>query len=616
MPLPTHQTSHRRPRRRSRRTSHRRARRRSADAFADVDADVDAPPTLAPPLASTPASITRILAPILVLTPPTHRPSPRRPRRRPHRPSPEPRVVARADARADPADPYADLRVGAVADAPTLAPTTGQVEVNSNWLIIPYGTHTRYFDMKPGVYRSKFMPFGSLFTKSETIHSAAYIKRQTMHMARLVYGISVIFKPFGFDASNAFRTGLLEGDPEHQAAHPMLRYNGDEFYTDYPHVMRKVTQEEGPLRLNDRDANLPYLCDAVSHLHLCTSVAQFEQLPEIVGDELCEKGEDRFVDYATRTGSGYFVAPWHRWFIGAPRLMIKDGGRRGSQIAYHNVGPITQTAEHYNLEIQNRVLLNKRSSKEHLLGKALPEQVLLDAHDRGPTVPMVLNVKSIPTESLAKAVSILNDGKRNVFPGTGPTPTGHTFPCGTKLFVNKVQARLQEVTQRRVADCEASHQGRGYRKEPSTSLKSFVTKHMSLSCVEKLADGTWICRCHDWQYFGHCPDAAVALELDGQIDVKGLLREVPANNAGGRPKKNASGRQRQPAPIDSRDLTLPPSGASSSVAGSSNGTSAGSPFTSRAGSGAKRKRSAPRGSHQPTGKQFLGKQVAKQFKAG
>ena len=67
-----------------------------------------------------------------------------------------------------------------------------------------------------------------------------------------------------------------------------------------------------------------------------------------------------------------------------------------------------------------------------------------------------------------------------------------------------------------------------------SSLASFVDKYMSLNCVEKLADGKWICRCPDWQYFGHCPDAAVALELDGKIDCRALLREVPSNNRGGR----------------------------------------------------------------------------------
>ena len=468
-----------------------------------------------------------------------------------------------------------------------------------------------------------------------------------MHMAKLIFGIDVTFKPFGFDASNAFRSGLLAEPPmpllqdgEDTAMPPPLNHEdgdedddeddaprdasgqfahdalaGDEYFTDYAHAMRKLTQEEGPPRLHDRIENLPFVCEAVAQLHLCTSAEQFAQLAEIVLDELRARKEDRFADYVIRTGSGYFVKPWNRWFIGAPRITLKDGGRSGSDISYQNVGPYTNPGERYNLILQETVLLNKRSSKEHLLGKALPEQMILDATDRAGTVPMCLAVTSLPTETLSRAVSILEDGKRKVFAGTGPTPTGSKFPCGSKLYVNKVGARLLDVTAKRVADCESSHQGRGYRKESTSSLASFVDKHMSLSCVEKLADGTWICRCHDWQYFGHCPDAAVALELDGKIDCKALLREVPANNRGGRPTKSVSGRQKQPAAVDSRDSILP---SSSGLASSSNGASSSSSsgaFTSRAGAGAKRARAA-RGTHQPTGKQFLGNKVAKKFKSG
>jgi hypothetical protein len=160
--------------------------------------------------------------------------------------------------------------------------------------------------------------------------------------------------------------------------------------------MRKLTQEEGPPRLNDRIENLPFVCEAVAQLPLCTSAEQFAQLAEIVLDELRARKEDRFADYVIRTGSGYFVKPWNRWFIGAPRITLKDGGRSGSDIAYHNIGPTTNPGERYNLILQDTVLLNKRSSKEHLLGKALPEQMLLDATDRAGTVPMCLAVLPSP----------------------------------------------------------------------------------------------------------------------------------------------------------------------------------------------------------------------------
>ena len=511
------------------------------------------------------------------------------------------------------------------------------MEVQSNWLIIPYGTHTRYFDKAAGVYRLKFMPLGHLFSKSETMDATRFIKQHSMHFAKLLWNITVTFMPFGFDASNAFRSGLLgdavaedagdsddedelddedadEPEPEDDdeddagagtvaegaagaeaeesaaegaAARPL---RGDEFYTDYAHVMRKLTQEEGPARLADRDESLPYLKEAVNQLHLCTSLEQHRQLAEIVVDEMNEMGETRFTEYAMKTGSGYFTEPWNRWFIAAPRLVLEDGGRSGSVIAYHNVGPTTNPGEHYNLEIQETVLLNKRSSKEHLLGKALPEQVLLDATDRASTWPMVFDVTEIPTESLNAALSIIEDNKRKVFNGTGPTPDGHKFPVGTKIYFNNVDARLQDVTATRVIDCESSFKGVGYKKDARATLKSFAEKHMSLNCAEKLKNGTWICRCHQWQYQGrcsravapspltccltvctrccacargwrgggHCPEATAALELDGRIIISQLLTDMPANNIGGRPTKNKSGREKQPAPVNSMDAVIPP----------------------------------------------------------
>ena len=237
------------------------------------------------------------------------------------------------------------------------------MEVNGNWLIIPYGTHTRYFDQDSGKYCLKFMPFGSMLTKSETMPATRFIKERVIHMAKVILGIILRLGPFGFDASPAFRGGLVEQDA----------ING--FFTDYAHVSRKITQEEGYRRLRDRDENSDFLATSVAQLHLTTSDAQRDQLAELVLDELRHRDELKVIEYLVRPGSGYFVWPWNRWNISAPRVVIEDGGRAGSIVEYHNVGPMTQPSEAWNKKLQQTILMNKRSSKEHLLGTAIPNQV-------------------------------------------------------------------------------------------------------------------------------------------------------------------------------------------------------------------------------------------------
>ena len=212
---------------------------------------------------------------------------------------------------------------------------------------------------------------------------------------------------------------------------------------------------------------------------------------------------------------------------------------------------------------------------------------------------MVLNVTSIPTESLSVAFSISQDNRLKVVKGSGTTPAGHKLPCGTKVFVNKVNMRFADVTDTRVKDCEASHAGRFYTKPPSVT--AFVDKYMSLSCAEKQKSGDWISRCHTWQYEGHSPVATVALQLDGRIDIAQLLRDMPANNLGGRPTKQQAALKRQTATADSR----------ANILQEHPGTAT---FTARPGTGAKRIRKVK--GNQPTGKQFLGKKVAKKFRDG
>ena len=190
------------------------------------------------------------------------------------------------------------------------------MEVNGNWLIIPYGTHTRYFDQDSGKYCLKFMPFGSMLTKSETMPATRFIKERVIHMAKVILGIILRLGPFGFDASPAFRGGLVEQDA----------ING--FFTDYAHVSRKITQEEGYRRLRDRDENSDFLATSVAQLHLTTSDAQRDQLAELVLDELRHRDELKVIEYLVRPGSGYFVWPWAMEpmeHLGAPR---RHRGRR------------------------------------------------------------------------------------------------------------------------------------------------------------------------------------------------------------------------------------------------------------------------------------------------
>ena len=187
------------------------------------------------------------------------------------------------------------------------------MEVNGNWLIIPYGTHTRYFDQASGKYCLKFMPFGSMLTKSETMPATRYINSRVIHMAKIIFGIVLRLGPFGFDASPAFRGGLVEED--------------DGFYTDYAHVSRKITSEEGFRRMRDRDANMDFLAKSVAQLHITTSDAQRDQLAELVLDDLRRRNEPAVAEYLSRPGSGYFVKPWNRWNIAALRILLEYGGR-------------------------------------------------------------------------------------------------------------------------------------------------------------------------------------------------------------------------------------------------------------------------------------------------
>jgi hypothetical protein len=176
-------------------------------------------------------------------------------------------------------------------------------------MILPMGTSTRYFDTQGSCFRLKFMPFLYIFTKSESVGVASFAKRILVEMSMEFFDLEVNIATAGFDASDAFRTGLAAEKS---------------YFTDWAHVARKLKEELGAAKLFNKD-NLPFFTSALDQLHLCSTQGQFDSLAAVVLDHLVELGETDLKDYLTKTGSGYFVAPWYKWFIGAPRHVLPDG---------------------------------------------------------------------------------------------------------------------------------------------------------------------------------------------------------------------------------------------------------------------------------------------------
>ena len=183
-----------------------------------------------------------------------------------------------------------------------------QVEVGG-WMILPMGTNTRYFDTQGSCYRLKFLPFMNIFTKSESVGVASFAKRMLIDMSKEFLDLDVNIATAGFDASDAFRTGLSAGMS---------------YFTDWAHVARKLKEELGLAKLINK-GNIDYFASALDVLHLCSTQGQFDSLATVVLDRLLELGETDLKEYLTKTGSGYFVAPWNKWFSGAPRYVLPDG---------------------------------------------------------------------------------------------------------------------------------------------------------------------------------------------------------------------------------------------------------------------------------------------------
>ncbi|KAH8051392.1 hypothetical protein JL722_10847 [Aureococcus anophagefferens] len=82
----------------------------------------------------------------------------------------------------------------------------------AGWIIIPFGTSTRYFDRDKGKYSNKFLPIAYIFTKSET-KGVFTFARGTVKALSVFMGVKVTFSALCADASPAIRSGFLGFEP-------------------------------------------------------------------------------------------------------------------------------------------------------------------------------------------------------------------------------------------------------------------------------------------------------------------------------------------------------------------------------------------------------------------
>ena len=112
----------------------------------------------------------------------------------------------------------------------------------------------------------------------------------------------------------------------------------------------------------------------------------------------------------------------------------------------------------------------------------------------------------------------------------------------------------------------------------------------------KTTKNVWVAADKPYVYEGRSNVHALALALDGQLNIDKVLRDLPQNKSGGRPRKNASALSKQPLDIQH----VPPAGplpANSII----------TPFVATLSAGARPDRKV-KGS-QPTGRQNFGKDV-------
>ncbi|EGB03245.1 hypothetical protein AURANDRAFT_68177 [Aureococcus anophagefferens] len=83
----------------------------------------------------------------------------------------------------------------------------------AGWIIIPFGTSTRYFDRDKGKYSNKFLPIAYIFTKSETKDVFTFAHAGTVKALSVFMGVKVTFSALCADASPAIRSGFLGFEP-------------------------------------------------------------------------------------------------------------------------------------------------------------------------------------------------------------------------------------------------------------------------------------------------------------------------------------------------------------------------------------------------------------------
>ena len=155
-----------------------------------------------------------------------------------------------------------------------------------------------------------------------------------------------------------------------------------------------------------------------------------------------------------------------------PSLPLSAFARR-----YENLGPFTQCLERY----------NKRCSKEHLLGKGLPEQLILDTQERTGK-PITLSHPMIPMGALVVAQSMLTSNKHKIVKGKGDAPHPTKLPTGTIVYTNTIDFKNENITQARI---DAFEMGLDGRFAEASSLDEFKGKFKTLDKVEKMPNGKW-----------------------------------------------------------------------------------------------------------------------------
>ena len=178
---------------------------------------------------------------------------------------------------------------------------------------------------------------------------------------------------------------------------------------------------------------------------------------------------------------------------------------------------------------------------------------------------------------------------------SGQWKRGDAMPVGTCVYMNRRNDCIEAVTVARVIDHEKAL--RRHNLDASvTKPRAWVDRYCALVRAVKTTKNVWVAGDKPYVYEGRSNVHALALALDGQLNIDKVLRDLPQNKSGGRPRKNASALSKQPLDIQH----VPPARplpANSII----------TPFVATPSSGARPDRKV-KGS-QPTGRQYFGKDV-------